>query len=226
MHKNKRGFKPLFCTNFKKCLRNLFFINVIIISKIEQYNSYIRRKKLFIELIIFLCIYLIIYFKFLKTRDKTEILKVSVTYLYLVSVLCVTILPIDFTLDPKWKYHDSIKVTYIHVKPFNDLVMGYRGAQKEIILNVIMTIPFGFLCCVLKKNSSIIGVTFKTFLLSFGIEFMQLIMTIFLLHHRSCDVTDLFTNVIGGIIGFVLYKLTRKILNKLYGRVIFLWTKK
>lgn len=174
-----------------------------------------------IEFIIFVCIYLIIYFKFLKNKSKTEILKVSVMYIYLFLVFCVTILPIDFTLDPKWEYHDSIKVTYIHVKPFNDLVKGYRCAQKEIILNVIMTIPFGFLCCMLKKKSTIIGVILKTFLLSFIIEFIQLIMTIFLLHHRSCDVTDLITNVLGGIIGFIVYKLSIKILNKLDKKLIY-----
>lgn len=145
-------------------------------------------------------------------------------YFYLCAVLCVTILPIDFTLDFKWKYHSSINITYIHLKPFNDLIMGYRGSIKQIILNIIMTIPFGFLCCVLKKNSTIIGVTLKTFLLSFTIEFIQLIMTIFLLHHRSCDVTDLITNVIGGIIGFLFYKFLKVIWSK--KRIIVLWTKK
>ncbi len=170
--------------------------------------------------IIYICIYLI----FLRSKKKTQILKISMMYFYLCAVLFVTILPIDFTLDFKWEYHSSIKVTYIHFKPFNDLIMGYRGAVRQIILNIIMTIPFGFLCCVLKKNSTFIGVVLKTFCLSFTIEFFQLIMTIFLLHHRSCDVTDLITNVIGGIIGFILYKLIRWIFNK--KGIIVLWTKK
>lgn len=175
-------------------------------------------------LIIFLIIYVLIYFKILRHKEKLKILQASIMYFYICAVLSVTILPIDFTLDLKWKYNSSINVTYIHLKPFNDLIMGYRGATKQIILNIIMTIPFGFLCCVFKKNSNIIGITLKTFLLSFTIEFIQLIMTIFLLHHRSCDVTDLITNVIGGIIGFVLYKITRWIFNK--KGIIVLWTRK
>lgn len=138
-------------------------------------------------------------------------------YVYIVLVLFVTILPIDFTLDLRLK-------TYIHLKPFNDLIMGYRNALKQIILNVIMTIPFGFMCCALKGNTSIIGVTIKTFLLSFTIEFIQLVMTVFLLHHRSCDITDLITNVAGGILGFLLYKLIRIIFNK--KGIIVLWMKK
>lgn len=173
---------------------------------------------------IFAIVYICIYLMFLKSKKKTQILKISMMYFYLCAVLFVTILPIDFTLDLKWEYHSSVKVTYIHLKPFNDLIMGYRGAVRQIILNIIMTIPFGFLCCILKKNSSIIGVILKTFLLSFSIEFLQLIMTIFLLHHRNCDVTDLITNVIGGIIGFILYKLIRWIFSK--KGIIVLWTKK
>lgn len=177
-----------------------------------------------LNLIIFIIIYTCIYFIFLKKKEKSQILKISMMYFYLCAVLCVTIFPIDFTLDFKWRYHSSVNVTYIHLKPFNDLIMGYRGATKQIILNIIMTIPFGFLCCVFKKNSNIIGITLKTFLLSFTIEFIQLIMTIFLLHHRSCDVTDLITNVIGGIIGFILYKLFRRIFCK--KGIIILWTRK
>lgn len=177
-----------------------------------------------LNLIIFIIIYTCIYFIFLKKKEKSQILKISMMYFYLCAVLCVTIFPIDFTLDFKWRYHSSVNVTYIHLKPFNDLIMGYRGAVKQIILNIIMTIPFGFLCCTLKKNSTILGIIIKTFLLSFTIEFIQLIMTIFLLHHRSCDVTDLITNVTGGIIGFILYKLIRRILSR--KGVIILWTKK
>lgn len=160
-----------------------------------------------INLIIFSCIYLLILEKFFKGKNKIEILKFSIMYVYIVAVLFVTILPIDFTLDLKWKYHSSINVTYIHLKPFNDLKMGYKDALKQIILNIIMTIPFGFLCADSKKKSGLISVIIKTFLLSFSIEFIQLLMTIFLLHHRSCDVTDIITNLIGGIIGFVLYKI-------------------
>lgn len=177
-----------------------------------------------IYFLIFILIYLFLYFCFLKSKENTQIIKVSLMYLYICAVIFVTILPIDFTLDLKWKYHSSINVTYVHLKPFNDLIMGYRGAVKQIILNIIMTIPFGFLCCTLKKNSTILGVIIKTFLLSFLIEFIQLIMTIFLLHHRSCDITDLITNVAGGIIGFILYKLIKGILSK--KGIIILWTKK
>ena len=104
----------------------------------------------------------------------------------------------------------------MHIKPFNDLILGYSGALKQVILNIVMTVSFGFLYSSLKKNIGMSKVIIPTFLLSFVIEIIQLIMTVFLLHYRSCDVTDLITNIIGGIVGFVLYKLVKnkyKILN-------------
>lgn len=155
-------------------------------------------------------IYFIIYKTYLKKKEQNYIVKFSIMYIYLFLVLLVTILPIDFTLDLKWKYHSSINFTYIHIKPFNDLISGYSGALKQVILNIIMTIPFGFLLSSLKKDISIIRVIISTFLLSFAIEMFQLIMTVFLLHYRSCDITDLITNVIGGIIGFLICKLVKK----------------
>ncbi len=160
--------------------------------------------------IIIALIYFIIYQIYLKKKEKKYIIKFSIMYIYLFLVLCVTILPIDFTLDPKWKYHTSINFTYVHIKPFNDLILGHYGALKQVILNIIMTIPFGFLYSSLKKNTSIINVTISTFLLSFVIEMLQLIMTVFLLHYRRCDITDLITNAVGGIIGFLIYKLLKK----------------
>ena len=166
--------------------------------------------------IIITLIYFLVYQIYLKKKEKKYIIKFSIMYIYLFLVLCVTILPIDFTLDPKWKYHSSINFTYVHIKPFNDLILGYSGALKQVILNIVMTVPFGFLYSSLKKNIGMSKVIISTFLLSFVIEIIQLIMTVFLLHYRSCDVTDLITNMIGGLIGFILYKSVKnkyKILN-------------
>ena len=162
--------------------------------------------------IIITLIYFLVYQVYLKKKEKEYIIKFSIMYIYLFLVLCVTILPIDFTLDPKWKYHSSINFTYVHIKPFNDLILGHYGSLKQVILNIVMTVPFGFLYSSLKKNIGMGKVIISTFLLSFVIEIIQLIMTVFLLHYRSCDVTDLITNMIGGMIGFILYKSVK---NKL-----------
>lgn len=76
-----------------------------------------------------------------------------------------------------------------NIKPFNDLLLKRSGSVKEVILNIMMTIPFGFLYSILKKNVNLIKVIVSTFLFSLSIELTQLTMTIFLLKHRSFDVT-------------------------------------
>ncbi len=156
--------------------------------------------------IIFLLIFGLIYQKRLQGKNGNYIFMAAVMAVYLYLVACVTILPIDFTLDLKWRYHESINFVYIHTKPFHDLFAGYAGAKKQIVLNIIMTIPFGFLYTALKKKINLSGVIMATFLLSLTIECFQLLTTIFLLHHRSCDITDLITNVMGGIIGYWCYQ--------------------
>ena len=77
-----------------------------------------------------------------------------------------------------------------------------------------MTIPFGFILPLIKnKKTNLIKIILYTFLLSLGIELLQPLINDF----RSSDITDLITNVLGGIIGYILYiifkPLTTKILN-------------
>ena len=74
--------------------------------------------------IIMVLVYFMIYQIFLRKRDQYYKIRFSIFYLYLYLVMCVTILPIDFTFDPKWKYHSSINFTYVHMKPFHDLISG------------------------------------------------------------------------------------------------------
>ena len=47
--------------------------------------------------IIITLIYFIVYKIYLKKKEKKYIIKFSIMYIYLFLVLCVTILPIDFT---------------------------------------------------------------------------------------------------------------------------------
>lgn len=82
-----------------------------------------------------------------------------------------------------------------------------------------MTIPFGFLLALIKrKNIKLLKVVFYTFLLSLSIEILQPLIN----GARSADITDLITNVIGGIAGYVIYlilkPITIKILNNLKNR--------
>ena len=102
----------------------------------------------------------------------------------------------------------------MNLVPFIDVLNGRGDFIRQVGLNVIMTIPFGFLMPLVKReNARLLKVVFYTFLLSLGIELLQPLINGF----RSADITDLITNVIGGSIGYVMYlifkPLTTKTLN-------------
>ena len=69
-----------------------------------------------------------------------------------------------------------------------------------------------------KENTKLLKVAFYTFLLSLGIEILQPLIN----DCRSSDITDLITNVLGGIIGYIMYLIlntfTTKILNYIKNR--------
>ena len=50
-----------------------------------------------------------------------------------------------------------------------------------------------------------------TFLLSLGIEILQPLINDF----RSSDITDLVTNILGGIIGYILYLIFKPLTTKI-----------
>ncbi|WP_195837001.1 VanZ family protein [Sharpea porci] len=75
--------------------------------------------------------------------------------------------------------------------------------MRQIILNIIMTIPFGFLLPLVAKKMNLIKVVLITMTFSLSIEFFQF----FSITYRATDITDVITNTLGGLIGYCLYKL-------------------
>ena len=85
--------------------------------------------------------------------------------------------------------------------------LGFKAVFLNLVGNVVGFMPFGFLLPVVSRrgrkwyNASLLG-----FLLSLCIETIQLVFKV-----GSFDVYDLFLNTIGGILGFLLYKIVQKI---------------
>ena len=73
-------------------------------------------------------------------------------------------------------------------------------------LNIIMTMPFGFLFPLTRdKKAKFSATVFSCFLMSLGIELLQPFFD------RAADVTDLITNVIGGVLGYGFYAVFKPI---------------
>ncbi len=170
------------------------------------------------ELVDFIFLIIIYFWKFYKKwKEKgRDVLLVNTTmYIYLSFVLYFTLMPIITSLPFLFNH----PYTPINLVPFIDVTFGRGDFVRQVGLNIIMTIPFGFLMSLVKKgNTSLLKIVFYTFLLSLGIELFQPLIN----GTRSADITDLITNVLGGIIGYIIFlifkTLTTKILNYIKDR--------
>ena len=170
------------------------------------------------ELVDFIFLIIIYFWKFYKKwKEKgRDVLVVNTTmYIYLSFVLYFTLMPIITSLPFIFNH----PYTPMNLVPFIDITFGRGDFVRQVGLNIIMTIPFGFLVPLAKKeNTKLLKVILYTFLLSLGIELLQPLIN----GIRSADITDLITNVIGGIIGYIMYlifkPLTTKIVNYLKNR--------
>ncbi len=163
-----------------------------------------------IDFIVLILLYVFILYKKWKVKGKDVLLVNTIMYIYLSFVLYFTLMPI-ITALPFIFNHPYISMNLV---PFIDVLDGRGDFARQVGLNVVMTIPFGFLLPLVKKaNIKVSKVVLYTFLLSLFIELLQPLINDF----RSSDITDLITNVIGGFIGYLLYlifkPLTTRVLN-------------
>lgn len=156
---------------------------------------------------------IVILFIFIKVilprikRDKNKKGAILfVFFIYLSLVYSLTLMP----FRPLTNIMTSgLQIDY-NLYAFDDIINSYGPAEKEALLNVLMMIPFGvFLPLIKGKDMTLLKVGIYTFLLSLSIETLQLLDP-----RRSSDVTDLITNTIGGIIGFIIFNYFSKKHNK------------
>ena len=80
---------------------------------------------------------------------------------------------------------------------------------KQVLGNIILFVPLGYFVSYYCKIKGIVGITIISLLSSVTIEIVQHFIG------RSVDIDDVILNVIGGIVGFLLYKLFKSINEKL-----------
>lgn len=149
-------------------------------------------------------LYVFVFFRKWKIKGKDILLVNTLMYIYLSFVLYFTLMPI-ITSIPFVLNHPY---TPMNLVPFIDVSLGRGDFLRQIVLNIIMTMPFGFLFPLTQKRTAKFSRTvFFCFLMSLGIEILQPLIN----GSRSSDVTDLITNVIGGILGYGLYVVFRPI---------------
>lgn len=72
-----------------------------------------------------------------------------------------------------------------------------------------MMVPFGFMYSI--KGRSFLKTIFMTFIFSLTIELLQPFVS-----SRTSDITDLLTNTLGGIMGYIFYLIFKPLINKIF----------
>ena len=168
-----------------------------------------------VDFVVLIIIYFWKFYKKWKQKGRDVLFINTIMYIYLSFVLYFTLMPILARIP--FLYFHKYPYETMNLVPFIDILTGRGDFLRQVVLNIIMMIPFGFLLPLTNKNNTkILKVIFYTFLASLSIEILQPF------NGRSSDITDIITNVTGGIIGYVMYlifqPLVTKILNYLKNR--------
>ena len=160
--------------------------------------------KYLIDFVALFFLYTFVFFKKWKNRGRDILIVNTLMYIYLSFVLFFTLMPIIVSIP----FILNHPYTPMNLIPFVDILMGRGDFIRQIALNVIMTMPAGFLLPLTDNRTAKFGKTiFFCFLMSLGIELLQPLID----GSRSSDVTDLITNVIGGILGYGFYLVFRPV---------------
>ena len=96
--------------------------------------------------------------------------------------------------------------------PFREILrydLFSSAFMKQVVGNVLMFVPLGYFATHYCKLKGVVSITIISLLSSSTIEIVQHFIG------RSVDIDDVILNVLGGIIGFIVYKLLSKIESKL-----------
>ena len=153
-------------------------------------------------------------------RDQENFFQVIIQSSFFVYVFAVLQLTGYFILFKEISSHDwwhkmqhRIDTNdHVNFTPFKTINI-YDKYDKQVLGNFVMLLPLGiylpFLYRRLRKFSGFVAVLFISFLVSVGIEVLQLAT-----NYRSTDVDDVILNTLGGCAGFLVYQF----LKLLFGR--------
>lgn len=126
-----------------------------------------------------------------RRLPRSRFLLSAAVYLYLSGILSVTLMPILLQL-PNLLSHPYT----MNLLPFNDFLHGWGDTVRQIILNIVMLLPFGILIPRLTGRKFLHTI----FLCALMVAAIELLQPLF---DRSCDITDFITNLIGCAIGYL-----------------------
>ncbi|MBQ9783985.1 MAG: VanZ family protein [Clostridia bacterium] len=152
----------------------------------------------------------------LKNVETFKFLSKIVLILYLLLLIWVVVFKcntqIKYLYSNYYKYADLniIERGLVFINPLKPYLVTTRKEillemLRDEILNVFAFIPLGLYISYFIKNDNFVKVAINTFIFSLLIEFFQLFSLI-----GMFSTMDLITNTLGGILGYLIYKLIYK----------------
>ena len=105
--------------------------------------------------------------------------------------------------------------------PFKEILRYEFGSKlfiKNILGNIILFIPFGLFVSYIMKTRKLLPILFITTITSGIIEYTQLLIG------RTFDIDDIFLNLMGGLIGYLIYlvfNIFESHLPKFFSSILF-----
>lgn len=138
-----------------------------------------------------------------KNHEKIIIYKELSMLIFGIYILCLFQI-VTFQDDVSWSTNNFI--------PFKEILrydISSRLFIKNVLGNMLLFLPFGFFTSLYLKVEKMHLPIILTLIASILIEIVQMCIG------RVFDVDDIILNLIGGILGFAVYNLLKKIGNKL-----------
>lgn len=139
---------------------------------------------------------------FVKNKQKMILYEELLKYSFIIYVLSLFYV-VTFQ-DVSWSTSNFI--------PFKEMFrypIFSRLFFKNVVGNMIMFLPYGFFISYFLKLNKIKTITILSIIVSLTIEFTQLLIG------RVFDVDDIILNVIGGILGYITYRIFHNVKDKL-----------
>lgn len=132
----------------------------------------------------------------------------SCLYVYAVGVLYVTRMIPAFIPIPAL----NMNISHLHMNlvPYIDLINSRGDFAKQILLNILMFVPFGILYPLIYKKG-LKSTVLRGLLFSVCIELLQLVSA---RQSGSCDITDVINNTLGALVGYLIYRLLGNMAEK------------
>lgn len=155
---------------------------------------------------------------------KELIILLFIVYIYMVISVTLFPIPIGYTMNFRSILSlvniISLKsiienINLVGVAYNGDIIFMVKLIMRNVLGNVLLLMPLGFFIPILwSRFRQLKRIVLLGFTLSVLIEFLQLLQSLIGGIGRVSDVDDVIFNVLGTIIGYYIYKLTFKLVEK------------